>query len=239
MFRCLLNLILGALLPTVAMAAGDPHRVPDTLAQRLQACTVCHGQEGRATNAGYFPRIAGKPAGYLYHQLLHFRDGRRNNASMSFLLDHMSDAYLRDIATHFAGLDLPYPPPLPPAAGPADLARGEHLVRHGDPARGLPACVACHGASMTGVTPAVPGLLGLPRDCLIGQLGAWQTGLRQAFAPDCMARIARAMAPQDISAVASWLASQPVPVPAHPQAALPAPMPMECGLTPPARGGRP
>lgn len=239
MFRCLLNLILGALLPTVAMAAGDPHRVPDTLAQRLQACTVCHGQEGRATNAGYFPRIAGKPAGYLYHQLLHFRDGRRNNAGMSFLLDHMSDAYLRDIATHFAGLDLPYPPPLPPAAGPADLARGEQLVRQGDPARGLPACVACHDASMTGVTPAVPGLLGLPRDYLIGQLGAWQTGLRQAFAPDCMARIARAMAPQDISAVASWLASQPVPVPAHPQAALPAPMPMECGLTPPARGGRP
>lgn len=139
MFRCLLNLILGALLPTVAMAAGDPHRVPDTLAQRLQACTVCHGQEGRATNAGYFPRIAGKPAGYLYHQLLHFRDGRRNNAGMSFLLDHMSDAYLRDIATHFAGLDLPYPPPLPPAAGPADLARGEQLVRQGDPARGLPA----------------------------------------------------------------------------------------------------
>lgn len=239
MFRCLLNLILGALLPTVAMAAGDPHRVPDTLAQRLQACTVCHGQEGRATNAGYFPRIAGKPAGYLYHQLLHFRDGRRNNAGMSFLLDHMSDAYLRNIATHFAGLDLPYPPPLPPAAGPADLARGEQLVRQGDPARGLPACVDCHGASMTGVTPAVPGLLGLPRDYLIGQLGAWQTGLRQAFAPDCMARIARAMAPQDISAVASWLASQPVPVPAHPQAALPAPMPMECGLTPPARGGRP
>ena len=239
MFRCLLNLILGALLPTVAMAAGDPHRVPDTLAQRLQACTVCHGQEGRATNAGYFPRIAGKPAGYLYHQLLHFRDGRRNNAGMSFLLDHMSDAYLRDIATHFAGLDLPYPPPLPPAAGPVDLARGEQLVRQGDPARGLPACVACHDASMTGVTPAVPGLLGLPRDYLIGQLGAWQTGLRQAFAPDCMARIARAMAPQDISAVASWLASQPVPVPAHPQAALPAPMPMECGLTPPARGGRP
>ena len=239
MFRCLLNLILGALLPTVAMAAGDPHLVPDTLAQRLQACTVCHGQEGRATNAGYFPRIAGKPAGYLYHQLLHFRDGRRNNAGMSFLLDHMSDADLRDIAAHFASLDLPYPPPLPPAAGPADLARGEQLVRQGDPARGLPACVACHGASMTGVTPAVPGLLGLPRDYLIGQLGAWQTGLRQAFAPDCMARIARAMTPQDISAVASWLASQPVLVPAHPQAALPAPMPMECGLTPPARGGRP
>jgi len=213
MFRCLLNLILGALLPTVAMAAGDPHRVPDTLAQRLQACTVCHGQEGRATNAGYFPRIAGKPAGYLYHQLLHFRDGRRNNAGMSFLLDHMSDAYLRDIATHFAGLDLPYPPPLPPAAGPADLAtRGVSWCARGTPARGLPACVACHGASMTGVTPAVPGLLGLPRDYPIGQLGAWQTGLRQAFAPDCMARIARAMAPQDISAVASWLASQPVPI---------------------------
>jgi hypothetical protein len=25
---------------------------------------------------GYYPRIAGKPAGYLYNQLLNFRDGR-------------------------------------------------------------------------------------------------------------------------------------------------------------------
>ena len=29
------------------------------------ACTGCHGAEGRAASDGYYPRIAGKPAGYL------------------------------------------------------------------------------------------------------------------------------------------------------------------------------
>jgi cytochrome c553 len=237
MIRVLVLLVLGLAAPLAF--ADPPHRVPDTLAQRLQACTVCHGAEGRATPGGYFPRIAGKPADYLYHQLLHFRDGRRNNAGMSYLLDHMSDTYLRDIAAHYANLDLPYPPPLPPAASPAVLARGEQLVRQGDPVRGLPACNDCHGVRMTGVAPAVPGLLGLPRDYLIGQLGAWQNGLRKAFEPDCMARIARQMVPEDVSAVASWLAAQPVPVPAHPQAALSGPMPLDCGLTPTARRRQP
>ncbi|HEY9097165.1 MAG TPA: cytochrome c4, partial [Hydrogenophaga sp.] len=85
------------------------HSVPDTLGQRLMACTLCHGKEGRATNTGFFPRIAGKPEGYLYHQLRHFREGRRNNAGMTALLDTLSDAYLREIATHFARLELPYP----------------------------------------------------------------------------------------------------------------------------------
>jgi len=80
------------------------------MGQRMQACATCHGKDGRATNIGYFPRIAGKPAGYLYNQLINFRDGRRQNAAMAYLLDHMSDQYLMEIATHFASLDLPYPP---------------------------------------------------------------------------------------------------------------------------------
>ncbi len=46
----------------------------------------------------------------------------------------MSDAYLREIAGYFAGLDLPYPPPQTARrAAPRLLARGEQLVRHGDP----------------------------------------------------------------------------------------------------------
>ena len=47
------------------------------MAERVRACTACHGKEGRATSDGYYPRIAGKPAGYLYNQLVNFRDGRR------------------------------------------------------------------------------------------------------------------------------------------------------------------
>ncbi|MDZ4162550.1 MAG: cytochrome C [Burkholderiales bacterium] len=232
MVSCLLAAVLCAGTVQAAGPAAAPHTVPNTMAQRMQACTVCHGKEGLATNSGYFPRIAGKPAGYLYHQLLHFREGRRQNAGMTALLDPLSDAYLRDIAAHFASLDLPYPPPQASTAAPVELARGRALVLHGDAQRKLPACVACHGQALTGVQPAIPGLLGLPRDYLIGQLGAWQTGLRHAHAPDCMAQIAQAMSPADVSAVASWLASQVLPANTHAAAPTSSPLPLRCGSAP-------
>ena len=204
------------------------------MARRMQACTPCHGKEGRATSSGYFPRIAGKPAGYLYNQLVNFRDGRRPGTAMADLVEHMDDAYLRDIAGYFAALDLPYASPVAPpvarAAGAA-LARGEGLARQGDAQRGLPACTACHGTRLTGVLPALPGLVGLPRDYLLGQLGAWQQGERHATAPDCMATIARRLASADIEAVTSWLAAQSPAADMKPAAAsaLTQPLPLACG----------
>ena len=202
------------------------------MAQRVLACTGCHGKEGRAASDGYYPRIAGKPAGYLYNQLLGFRDGRRQYELMAGLLAPLSDAYLREIAEHFAALDLPYPPPQPPANDPAALARGEALVRRGDPALNLPACTQCHGAALMGVMPAMPALLGMPRDYLNAQLGAWRTAGRRAPPPDCMAEVARRLAPADISAVSMWLAAQPVPPGAKPAASAPGPLALPCGQLP-------
>ena len=222
---------VGGVTPWAHAQTGPaPYQVPDTMAQRVMACTLCHGKEGRATNTGFFPRIAGKPEGYLYHQLRHFREGRRNNAGMTALLDHLSDDYLREIAAHFSRLDLPYPPPAVIDASAEQLAKGLALVREGDAARKLPACTACHGAALTGVAPNVPGLLGLPRDYLIGQLGGWQTGLRKAFEPDCMAHVAQRLEPSDISAISAWLAAQALPADPHPVATLDAPMPLRCGV---------
>lgn len=220
---------LALLMGWTQAALAAPPEVPDTMAQRTVACTVCHGKEGRATNQGYFPRIAGKPAGYLYNQLANFRDGRRTNATMTYLVEHLGDAYLREIAGYFAGLDLPYPVPSAAAASPAELQHGQQLVQHGDAARRLPACVQCHGTQLTGALPAIPGLLGLPRDYLIAQFGNWRTGQRKAAAPDCMAQMAEKLTPDDIAAVASWLASQPVPQPAHPASGIAQPLPLDCG----------
>lgn len=220
----------GALLGLPAAAAdAPPLQVPDTLAQRLQPCMACHGTQGRASREGYLPRIAGKPAGYLYQQLLHFRDGRRQNATMARLLAQQTDAYLQEMAGHFAALDLPHAA-VPAQPTPADLlVRGQLLATRGDVARQLPACTACHGTALTGVQPATPGLLGLPRDYLIAQLGAWQTQQRRALAPDCMAQIAQRLTPADVGAVAAWLAAQPVPAQQHAAAAAPVAAPMPCG----------
>lgn len=219
-----LSLALALLLSPLHAAPPD-----DSIASRVQACTECHGEQGRATSHGYFPRIAGKPAGYLHQQLLNFRDGRRNNAQMSALVQHLSDDYLREMAEHFAALDLPYPPPQTTGAAPALLARGEALVRDGDAARDIPACAACHGAALTGVSPAIPGLLGLPRDYINAQFGQWRTGQRRAAEPDCMGEIAKRISPADIAAVSTWLSAQALPADTRPADALPQALPMPCG----------
>jgi cytochrome c553 len=223
-----LILAVPALVLGLACASAAPV-FEDSMAQRTLACSACHGKEGRAGPDGYYPRIAGKPAGYLYNQLLNFRDGRRHYGLMARLLDPLSDSYLLEIAQHFASLDLPYPPPQPARAAGATLRRGEALARRGDAAAGIPSCVQCHGDALTGVAPNTPGLLGLPRDYLNAQLGAWRTGQRRAHAPDCMARIARELTPEDLTAVTAWLASQPVPADSKPARALARPPEIACG----------
>ena len=228
-----LVLVFVLLLVALASSAAAAETIPDTLSQRALACTGCHGPQGRSTPLGYVPRIAGKPAGYLAAQLRAFRDGQRQHDGMARLLVHLSDDYLAELAGHFAALTLPYPTPGPIQGTAATRMLGQRLVQQGDAGRKLPACITCHGAAMTGVEPGVPGLLGLPRDYLLAQLGAWRTGSRAARQPDCMAQLAQRLQPQDITAVADWLAAQPLPARTSATPRPPQDWPMPCGSTAP------
>jgi cytochrome c553 len=226
--------ILQWLLAAVSLVLSGSATAQNT-AKRMQACTTCHGAGstatvGRTANEVYFPRIAGKPAQYLYNQLVNFRDGRRHYGLMVGLVEHQSDAALMEMAQYFAQLQLPYPEPQAPPAGTtaAVMQRGQQLALRGDVAKGLPACVSCHGAALLGLEPAIPGLLGLPRDYMAGQVGAWQTGMRKARSPDCMAQIARRLSAEDVSAVVTWLSAQPVPTAAKAAPSLAA-LPLPCG----------
>src|SRR5260370_32987246 len=108
------------------MSAGGP------------ACEACHGREGEGPSDVYFPRLGGKPAGYLYNQLVAFRDGRRRYPPMNYLLDFLPDAYLQQIAEHFASLRPPFPAPAVPTVSNEILARGEPLVHNRDGQRRVP-----------------------------------------------------------------------------------------------------
>ncbi|OFA01206.1 cytochrome c4 precursor [Duganella phyllosphaerae] len=228
--RSLARLMLAS--ASLSLAAPTWAAPPDTLQQRVAACIACHAVEERRD--AYFPRIAGKPAGYLYNQLLNFRDGRRNYPMMSYMVAQLSDEYLREIAEFFAAQHPVYPPAAPGSganAGAGALARGRQLVLHGDASRKIPACVSCHGAALGGVAPAIPGLLGLPSDYINAQFGAWRSGTRRAAAPDCMADIAGRLAADDVAALSGWLSQQAPDAAARPAAAqsLPAPLPLRCG----------
>jgi cytochrome c553 len=228
--RIFLLILVMAGAAGAARAADRPATLPDTMQQRLAPCLGCHARPDR--DDAFFPRIAGKPAGYLYNQLANFRDGRRQFPMMTWMVAQLPDAYLHEIADWFSTADLPHPPPAPSVPGTIPTDRGRQLVRHGDPTLRIPACVACHGARLTGVAPAIPGLVGLPRDYINAQFGAWKDGQRHALAPDCMGDIAGRISLQDVAAISNWLASQPLPADLRPADAVTRPLPLRCGSSP-------
>jgi cytochrome c553 len=202
---------------------------PSDMDERMRACTACHKSTGIRIDEGYVPRIEGKPAGYLFNQLVHFREHRRTNATMNHLVEWMSDDYMAAIADWFADQQPPYPDPAAPPEREFLRERGEQLVRAGDPGRDIPACQACHGERLAGVRPNTPGLIGLPEHYIAGQLGAWRVGHRRAAQPDCMATIVERLDERDVEAVAAWLASRPLPADTRPAAGHARDLPMRCG----------
>ena len=147
---------------------------------------------------------------------------------MNYMVAFLSDAYLYEIANHYAGLQPPFPEPQTRAPA-AELALGGKLVKEGDAARGLPACITCHSDALTGMDPAIPGLVGLYPPYISAQMGAWKNDKRRAMKPDCMHEVAQKMTPTDIAAVTAWLVAQPVPANPKPVAAGSLKLPLECG----------
>jgi cytochrome c553 len=237
--RSLLAGISVAMLGFGCAKAADTLRPPlDSIEQRVQPCSACHGSEGRATREGYYPRIAGKPAGYLFNQLINFRDGRRHFPMMVYLADRQNDDYLAEMARYFSAQRVPYPPPQPSVVSRVVLERGRLLVMDGDTRLHVPACRSCHGSRLSGVAPSVPGLVGVSLDYLVAQLSAWRSGTRAALAPDCMAEIVHRMSLEDVNAATAWIAMQAVPEPAQPDPAFDHPPLLKCGSISPADPAR-
>jgi cytochrome c553 len=201
----------------------------DSMEARIQGCVTCHGQSGQGTNNGYFPRIAGKPAFYLYNQLVAFRNGTRKYPPMNYLVAYLPDAYLREIADYFSRLRPPFAAREQTPADATMLTRGQQLVSTGDSQKGIPACVNCHGGGLTGMNPGIPGLVGLRPTYIAGQLTRWRVGDRSAAEPDCMKRIANRLTDADIAAVAAWVARQEPPADPSPESSNLVRMPFACG----------
>jgi cytochrome c553 len=217
---------------SIRTSASAAEPAPDTMQARVLGCAACHGAQGEGTGNDYFPRLAGKPAGYLYNQLIAFRDDQRKYPPMNYLLAYLPDSYLKQIADYFASQRPPLSRPGSPTVDAATLARGKSLATGGDTSRGVPACSSCHGAALTGMEPAIPGLLGLHANYVSAQLGAFRYGTRHTASPDCMHEIATRLSDRDITAIAAWLASLPAPTNPTPAAAGSLKLPLACGSVP-------
>jgi cytochrome c553 len=95
--------------------------------------------------------------------------------------------------------------PAQPAAAKIDPAKGASLFTDGDAARGLPACVSCHGAGGNSTITVNPKLAGQHEGYLYKQLVNFTTAERNQ---PVMTTFATMLSDEDKHNVAAWLVTQ-------------------------------
>lgn len=167
--------------PAVALTeAHGPAVAGDATAGagKAAACAACHGADGNSADPQY-PKLAGQSERYIARQLAMFKDGTREDPVMLGFASILSPQDMRDVGAYFATLKA-----LPGIAddsamedGSAFYQAGEKLYRGGDAARGIPACLACHGPSGRGNPgSAYPSLAGQHAAYTARHLEAFRAG---------------------------------------------------------------
>lgn len=199
-------LLVAALLGSgSALAQSDPFTGGSVEAGAAKAatCVACHGPGGNSANPEW-PKLAGQHANYTYFQLKVLKSGERKAPVMNAQAAPLSDQDMKDLAAYFATQK-----PAPGVGSPAAVKVAEKLYRAGDPARQLPACLACHGPGGNGNAGA-----GYPR--VGGQHAKYSAkilrdlaGLAGAPIPhqnlQTMAAIAAKLTDAEIEALSSYL----------------------------------
>lgn len=96
----LIPVIAAAALGVAGQAlAADP--AAGKTAYQIKGCVGCHGPQGKSTNPAN-PALDGKEADYLQEQLVAFRAGKRQNATMNAMAAMLSDEDIANIAAYLA-----------------------------------------------------------------------------------------------------------------------------------------
>ena len=125
--------------------------------QGFLTCVECHGVLGRSKKSAIsdkqVPKLAGQDMGYLYDQLINFKQGHRYTTEMAGILESYSNQELQLIAHYFAEQEI--------TTSQQDVtidslshtqkeddhwaSLGESLYLKGDKEREIQACQNCHG----------------------------------------------------------------------------------------------
>lgn len=197
-------------LSSSAPLKGDP--VAGRLKSEEERCQECHGHDGNAQdiedgigNIGKFPRLAGQLPAYILKQVRDFRSGTRQNDTMAIMARSVTDADVADIAAYFASQKTA-------SDKSGDAVHGRRLFTEGDAARGIPACIGCHGEAGQGRQIgdiAYPRLGGQHQRYVTTQLNAWKHAERKNSQGGIMNQIAGKLTELDIEQLSAYLVGQP------------------------------
>ena len=195
-FWVLAAAISGTIISGVAAAAGNAQAG----AAKAAVCQACHGANGNSASP-QFPSLAGLGADYIAEQLQNFKDGKRANPIMMPMATPLTPQEMQDLGAYFDTL-----PNTGLEADPSYWQAGEKLYRGGDKARGIPACMACHGPTGAGNEPAkFPELRGQHSEYVVKQLTDYASGARPPGPGGIMPVIAKRLSPEDMRNIASYV----------------------------------
>ncbi|HEY2346804.1 MAG TPA: c-type cytochrome [Xanthomonadaceae bacterium] len=181
---------------------------------KAAACGACHSIDGNSTDAQY-PKLAAQQERYVARQLAMFKSGERQNPIMMPMATSLTAQDMRDIGAWFASQKV-----LPgladdsviksgPNAGKKFYVVGQQIYRGGDAARGVPACMACHGPTGAGNPgPAYPNIGGQHAKYVADRLTAFRGGLvlgKDDWAKPEMAQVAKNLTDEEIQALATYV----------------------------------
>jgi cytochrome c553 len=167
-----------------------------------QRCVACHAPDGGSA-APNIPRMAAQSVFAIYKQLHDFQSGARVNEIMSAQVQGLNDQAIADLATYYGRLKRGGADLQSPFVGP----EVENLVINGDVGRGLPPCVACHGARAGGPVE-IPTLAGQHPDYIEVQLQAFAKGERHNDIYHRMRDVASRLTPREMQLLAIYYAGQ-------------------------------
>lgn len=187
--------VLGAF--GTAQAAGDAAAGKNKSA----VCAGCHGADGNSL-VPTFPKLAGQHASYIAKQLADFKAGGRTDPTMSPQAALLDDQGVADVAAYFSSQKV--------AIGSANAekaAAGKKLYQGGNSAKGISACMACHGPNGAGNPGAkYPSLQGQQSMYVVKQLQDFRSGTRKNDPAKMMSSIAAKMSDAEIESAAEYIA---------------------------------
>lgn len=135
------------------------------------SCASCHGLDGLGN--GQTPVLAGLNETYLAKQLKDFKERTRDNGSMIYVVDNISDEELAESIEYYASLERKAK--IITNIG-GSVERGRMIAEEGIP--GVPQCSTCH-SEKTLMIPIYPNIISQRPDYLYSQLEAFQGGNRK------------------------------------------------------------
>jgi cytochrome c553 len=156
--------------------------------EALAACAKCHGEDGIG-DSPITPSLAGQDFTYMLNALRAYKDGTRDDDTMTPRAKKLDDVAMKTLSAYYAGLS-PKPIDIPRPLSPGEWAEK---------------CDRCHGLNGNSTRPEVPALAAQRTDYLEAALSAYQSGARKSVEMSAMSSV---LTPDDIKGLAAHYAHQ-------------------------------